>query len=98
MQLVNSLDSQSAGGFDIAENFTVRDFFKVSVPVSRGHQSINSRRCSQTLDFANKQHRQFVFSLFARSGVHQECGQLCTGRTTRKMEIHEIPAFFVTAG
>jgi len=33
-QLVSSL-AQSAGGFDIAENFTVR-VFKVSIPAARG--------------------------------------------------------------
>jgi len=36
-QLMSSL-AQSAGGFDIAENFTMR-VFKVSVPAGRGRQS-----------------------------------------------------------
>jgi len=36
-QLVSSL-AQSAGGFDIAENFTVR-VFKISLPAGRGRQS-----------------------------------------------------------
>jgi len=48
--------AQSVGEFDIAKNFTVR-VFKVSVPAGSERHSINPRKCSQMLNFANKQYR-----------------------------------------
>jgi len=77
----------SAGGFDIAENFTVH-VFKVSVLAGRGSQSksINSRRCRQTLDFANKQQTICVFPVRSCNGMRtSRAWATAYGGTARKM-------------
>jgi len=86
---VSSL-AQSAGGFDIAENFTIR-VFKVSVPANRGRQSNRlTREDVVTLEFANKQYRQFVFS-FVVARVPQERGHLRTGELQERWESVRYP-------
>ena len=75
--------AQSAGGFDIAENFTVR-VFKVSVPADRRRQSNRLTRKDvvkrSILQINNTDNLCFPRLLVvARIQVTQEHGQLRTG-------------------
>ena len=67
-QLMSSL-AQSAGGFDIAENFIIR-VFKISVPIDRGRQSNRlTREDVAKRSILQINNTEFVFSLFARSDI-----------------------------
>jgi len=66
-QLMSSL-AQSAGGFDIAENFIIRVF---KVPIDRGRQSNRlTREDVAKRSILQINNTEFVFSLFARSDMH----------------------------
>ena len=84
-QLVSSL-AQSAGGFDIAENFTVR-VFKVSVPAGRGRQSNRLTREDiakrSILQINNTDNLCFPRSIVV-ARTYQERGQLRTGELQEK--------------
>ena len=96
-QLVSSL-AQSAGGFDIAENFTVR-VFKVSVPASRGRQSNRLTREDiakrSILQINNTDNLCFPRSIVV-ARTYQEREQLHTGELQEKWESVRYQ-FFVTA-
>ncbi|KYQ59560.1 hypothetical protein ALC60_01418, partial [Trachymyrmex zeteki] len=75
--LVSSL-AQSAGGIDIAENFTLR-VFRVSLPTGRGSNRLTREDVAKhsILQIINSDNLCFPHSLVAR--VHYERGQLRVG-------------------